>query len=623
MPPPLHQAREVLRRHFGYPDFRGGQGDAIQGVLEGRDVLVLMPTGGGKSLCYQVPAQLLPGPTLVVSPLISLMKDQVDALEARGLPATYVNSTLSAGDVEARLEAVAAGRVKLLYVAPERFASRRFRERLSTFGVSLLAVDEAHCIAQWGHDFRPSYLTLGAVRDELRCPTIALTATATPEVRREIVDQLRIRDPVVVVRGFDRPNLSWHVLHAPDPATKDRLLLELLRRRFSAAALAGSGRASAANWAGATNGGAVGGGTARGTMVGTASGSTGDVDPGVGIVYASTRRTVDALTDLLNRRGVEAAGYHAGITGEERNRLQDAFMEGAVRVVVATNAFGMGVDKPDVRLVVHYQIPGSLEGYYQEAGRAGRDGNPSDCVLIYAPRDRFTHEFLIDQAHPTLDVVTSVYAGALAAADRDGLCLTAAIESEAQGAGQLDSALRILEGAGVVERVRPPRSGPRVRLLATPARIRRELSDERRRPERELLRRLWSVAGERALYTGVTLTPAQVEEAGLVADEARVSVAALRDACFLEWEDGIARDAVRVLVATSPRRLPIDRAALHANRARELSKLQETIGYATCKGCRRGYVLRYFGDPDAMDACGQCDNCLGEEERILPTEAWP
>ncbi|MBV9772595.1 MAG: ATP-dependent DNA helicase RecQ, partial [Gemmatimonadetes bacterium] len=322
--PTLERAREVLHRYWGYADFRPGQDQAVSNVLSGGDSLTIMPTGGGKSLCYQVPAMMLPGLTIVVSPLISLMKDQVDALDARGLPATFLNSTLSGGEMAARLNGAERGEYKLLYIAPERFDSESFQDRLARLDVSLLAVDEAHCVSEWGHDFRPSYLRLGRVREALGNPPIAaLTATATEEVRRDIVRQLGLHRPETLVAGFDRRNLNWHVLRAKNDSEKDRLLLRLLRGR-----------------------------------------------EGSSIVYAATRKNVDALTSLLNGVGVRAVGYHAGIPDAERKRIQEAFMTGEVPTVVATNAFGMGIDKSDVRIVVHYNMPGNLEAYYQEAGRA-------------------------------------------------------------------------------------------------------------------------------------------------------------------------------------------------------------------------------------------------------------
>ena len=374
--PGLDDARATLRRYFGYPDFRGAQADAVEAVLQGRDVLVLMPTGGGKSLCFQVPALLLPGPTVVVSPLISLMQDQVDALERRGIPATFINSTLPTAEREARLARVERGELRLLYVAPERFDVPGFPERLRAARVSLLAVDEAHCISQWGHDFRPAYLRLGRVRAVLGCPVIALTATATPGVRRDITTELRLNDPLLLARGFDRPNLAWYVVAADGPLDKDRKLLTLLRR-------------------------------ARGD--------------GVSLVYAATRRKADTLADMLNQAGVPASAYHAGVPSHERRRLQEAFIAGTAGVVVATNAFGMGIDKPDVRLVVHYDVSPSLEAYYQEGGRAGRDGAPARCVLLHAPSDRLTHMFLLDQSLPARSVVQAAWRAIRLLAGGDGI----------------------------------------------------------------------------------------------------------------------------------------------------------------------------------------------------------
>ncbi|HET6764011.1 MAG TPA: RecQ family ATP-dependent DNA helicase [Longimicrobiaceae bacterium] len=566
----LADARAVLHRYWGYDDFRPGQDQAVFNVLSGGDSLTVMPTGGGKSICYQVPATLLPGVTLVVSPLISLMKDQVDALEAVGLPATFVNSSLPSGEMYARLEAAERGDVKLLYVAPERFDSESFARRLSRLTVSLLAVDEAHCVSEWGHDFRPSYLRLGAVREMLGNPPIAaLTATATPEVRRDIIRQLRLHDPAELVTGFDRRNLVWHVLQAKNDSEKDRLLGRLLRGREGSA-----------------------------------------------IVYASTRKNVDALTSHLTALGVKAVGYHAGLADPERKRVQEAFMSGEGPVVVATNAFGMGIDKGDVRIVVHYNLPGNLEAYYQEAGRAGRDRGPADCVLLHAYQDRFTHEFFIDQSHPSRRAVEEVLAGLRRGCDASGIFSLplsdfARTLREVKGDRQVASALRILETAGIVKTVLPGASPLRVRLLATPDRIKRELDAGGRTAEVVLLRALWRAAGGEAVYAGAEIDWWDLAEAAGSRQRAGVMLQALQAEGFVEWSSA-SGDGIWVLDRTTPpAKLPIPWKTLEEKRAREARKLQKMQGYAYEEGCRRGYVLRYFGDPAAMDDCGACDNCLG------------
>ncbi|MBE0609830.1 MAG: RecQ family ATP-dependent DNA helicase [Dehalococcoidia bacterium] len=361
----LTSARRVLRDVFGYSEFRPGQAEVISAVLQGRDTLAVMPTGGGKSVCYQVPALLEnEGITLVVSPLLALMKDQVDALHAMGVAAAAINSSIPIEDQRRTLAEAAEGRLQLLYVAPERFGNGSFVAALRGIRVALLAIDEAHCISQWGHDFRPSYRELGGVRQQVgNPPIVALTATADPRVREDILLRLQLRDPVVHVAGFDRPNLRFEVQRVSSLKEKSQAIADELRALKQESA----------------------------------------------IVYCGTRKRVEEVTDFLQRSGVKCARYHAGMEDNDRKRIQDAFARDTLRVIVATNAFGMGIDKPDVRMVIHHDMPDSLESYYQEAGRAGRDGEPARCILYYSPRDRSLREFFIEMAHPEAARVVEVY----------------------------------------------------------------------------------------------------------------------------------------------------------------------------------------------------------------------
>jgi len=352
----------VLRDRFGFEEFRPAQKQVIDKVMAGQNALAVMPTGSGKSLCYQLPALTLPGLTLVVSPLIALMKDQVDQLSQLGLPATFINSTVSRDLQRNRLEQAISGRIKLLYIAPERFQSDEFRAGLARTRISLFAVDEAHCISLWGHDFRPDYLKLRhAIRDFQSPPVLALTATATPAVRVDILKQLGIEHAAQIVSGFDRKNLYLEVREVGTNVEKIRAIIELAR------------------WA------------------------------PVGIVYAGTRKNVDEIHGNLRRAGVETAAYHAGLAQADRKAVQERFMSASECVIVATNAFGMGIDRSQVRFVVHADIPDSVEAYYQEIGRAGRDGQPARCLLLFNYADKWIPEFLIDSSHPPAEILKYVF----------------------------------------------------------------------------------------------------------------------------------------------------------------------------------------------------------------------
>ncbi|NCQ16118.1 ATP-dependent DNA helicase RecQ, partial [Candidatus Falkowbacteria bacterium] len=399
----------LLKIHYGFNSFRPGQEKVIDNILAGESTVVIMPTGGGKSLCYQLPALVLDGVTLVISPLIALMKDQVDGLHKIGVPATFINSSISSAETMARLEAVKAGQYKLLYVAPERFYSTEFMIALREIKVSLFAIDEAHCISQWGHNFRPSYIKLKGAIEYLGNPTVAaFTATATLEVREDIIKQLGLVNPKLVITGFARPNLQFGVINTQD-SRKPQFVLDAIS----------------------------------------------SVPDGSGIIYVGTRSRADELLQTLLGNNIEAVSYHAGMEAADRQWVQENFMKGKAKVIVATNAFGLGIDKRDIRFVIHYDMPGTIEAYYQEAGRAGRDGQQSFCLLLYSPRDRYLQEFFIKGDNPPPEMVLEIYE-ILKSYDTDTVMITYAEIAESLSDKlpemAVGTAIKILEREGYVTR---------------------------------------------------------------------------------------------------------------------------------------------------------------------------
>lgn len=448
---PVMSPREALRQFFGFDEFLDGQETVIEAIVAGQDGLVVMPTGGGKSLCYQLPALCLPGVTLVVSPLIALMKDQVDALVARGVAATMINSTLTWEEQKQRLAALRRGEWKLVYVAPERFRAESFVQALAGVEVALVAVDEAHCLSQWGHDFRPDYLRLGRALEALGRPQcVALTATATPIVRADIVNVLALRDHFEQVRGFSRPNLALTITATENATAKDERLRAVIAAHRT------------------------------------------------GIVYCATRKKVEAVAETLASWGLRCVAYHGGMTDQEREQAQEVFIRRRADVAVATNAFGMGIDRSDVRFVLHYEIPGSVEAYYQEAGRAGRDGESAYCELLFNYADTRTQEFFVEGANPTMAVMRAVYQFLLNQPDEQHEVYRTLDEiakgAEIKNPMAVGSALAALGRAGYVQRFDVPGKRLRGTRLLRPDVFARGLQldeaaiEEKERRDREKLK---------------------------------------------------------------------------------------------------------------------------------------
>ncbi len=559
------QLLPLLEKHYGFSSFRRGQEEAIESVLEKRDTLVIMPTGGGKSLCYQLPSVALTGITLVVSPLIALMKDQVDSLQKVGISATLINSTISPDEANQRLEEAAAGVYKILYIAPERFYNSQFTTKLHTLKVNLFAIDEAHCISQWGHDFRPSYRRLGdAIEACGRPPVIALTATATPEVREDIIAQLSLKNPLQIVTGFARPNLQFGVVETTD-AQKPRIVLDVIQ----------------------------------------------SLEGGTGIVYVGTRAKADGLLEYLLSEGIEAVGYHAGMQNEERKWVQENFMNGTAQVIVATNAFGMGIDKKDIRFVIHYDLPGTVEAYYQEAGRAGRDGQQSVCMLLYHPRDRYLREFFIRGDNPTPELIRDVYRYLLKF-ETPNVLVTYADIKEATGDDSpemaIGTAVKVLEQAGLIRRAREKSGQAFIKLTKSIDEVLKEFSS-RSGKQRELFEKFFAkFSNELGLGLEINLEDA----ASIINSNKEILVRILKKlmkAEVLEYRPPFRGTEIEILKQADPLDIELDTKALKVKAARAYGKLDQMEEYVFTQNCRQRYLLEYFGD-DELKRCERCDICL-------------
>ena len=585
-------ALAALRGVWRFEAFRPGQAEAVAAVLAGRDALAVLPTGGGKSLTYQVPA-VVAGPeravVLVVSPLVALMRDQVGALARRGVPAAMAHAGLSPREADQLWTDAEFGRYRLVYLTPERLATDLFRARAPRLPVALLAVDEAHCVSEWGHDFRPAYRRIHEARgllsdaDGAPAPVLAVTATATPDVRRDIAEQLGLRDPAVVVRGFDRPNLVWSVTHTAD---KERCAAALLRETLG-------------------------------------TGSTG----GAGLVYAGTRAATEAWAARLANAGVRAEAYHAGLAPDARTAVQQRWLSGKTPVLAATSAFGMGIDKPDVRAVVHVALPPTLEAYYQEAGRAGRDGAPAQVALLVAPDDGRVPQRMAETSHPTGPDVQAVYRAA-------GSLAQIAVGSAPDGPVTLDAA-RIAAVAGLplptvrAAVARLAEAGvwtattaetPLVRVAGGPDALRAFAADATPAVAAFVDALLRALPPE-AFAAWTPLPLARVaERAGLPHARVLAGLAYLAERGLADVQASGAGTLRLTWAGARTASATIDGPALARSRKRALARLGEVVAYASGVGCRRQHLLAHFGEP-APPRCGRCDVCLGAHRPAAVTPA--
>ncbi len=548
---------KILQQRFNLPAFRKGQREIIDAILAGEDVLGIMPTGGGKSICYQIPALIFDNVSIVISPLIALMKDQVDALRVLKIPATFINSTLNIDEAQQRIDDVRRGHYKLLYIAPERFYSAAFMKLISQIKVSFVAIDEAHCISQWGHDFRPSYLKLKTIINYIGNPPVAaFTATATKEVREDILKQLDRPSAKIFISGFDRPNLKYFAAVLSNEE-KNKEMLRILP---------------------------------------TIKGS--------GIVYVSTQRAVDDISEMLNEMGIKAIGYHGGMDKVKRHQAQDKWLNNDAPVIVATNAFGMGIDKFDVRFVLHYNMPGSLEAYYQEAGRAGRDGKISYCILFYNYQDRKLQEFFIENNYPPQAVLEEVY-NFLFDLEREDIYLTYREIGEACSANEMSvaSAVKLFEQYGILQRMNRQTVTFQVDFNIDEKRALKKVA--RADIQKRIVSWLLPYDGEPVplenLLNAEKITHEQFSNA----------IREIEHKGILIYTPPFRGRGIKITSKRVPwDKIGIDFKIYEERMQRQYEKLDQLEKYIEKRICRRKYLLAYFGEKYPKNNCRACDVCL-------------
>jgi ATP-dependent DNA helicase RecQ len=571
--PTLDNPLKILQEFFGYDNFRTGQLEIIEAVIKYNNVLVVLPTGAGKSICYQIPALLSENFSIVISPLIALMKDQVDGLNRKREVAAFINSTMTYSETENVLNKIALGSIKLLYLAPEKAESLKFAERIKELKPKNLFVDEAHCISEWGHNFRPSYLKIKEFIDHIGVKKVSgFTATATPEVREDIVLQLDFKDAKIFVRGFERENLHIRVLHSKKKKEK---CLELLK----------------------------------------------DIN-GPAIIYTTSRKKTEEVAEFLNLKGIHCNYYHAGLTAPERRRVQEEFIQGRTEIIAATNAFGMGIDKADIRLIIHYNTPGSIESYYQEIGRAGRDGKDSFCYLLHDESDMAIQNFFISNSHPNKDLIHKIYK---AVCDYNRVAVGSSIDKELivdreyiskyagveVSSGLLHSALKYLYNSGYIRQVSEYDKKDSIQILFSKEKLKQFVQESSYQELANILFSLLREYGSSILNQPIKISASHLANKLLIPEQIFLdSMNVLDNMGIISFNQAISKETV---ILTTQRvdaeKLILNYKLINESYLNSQRKLDKMLEFVFTNECRFKNVLNYFGENVTDYRCGKCDNC--------------
>ncbi len=568
----------ALKEYFGYDSFRTAQEEIIKSILDDKQVVAVLPTGAGKSLCYQLPALISDNFSIVISPLIALMKDQVDNLNKEKEVAAFINSTMTYTEAEEVLNKISYGQIKLLYVAPERLENKKFADKLNNLNPNYLFVDEAHCISEWGHNFRPSYTKIKEFIDYCSIKKIsAFTATATPEVVQDIIEQLQLKEPAIYVRGFERENLHLNVEIDVNKNAKTYELLFNIK--------------------------------------------------GPAIVYTSSRKKAEEISQYLLMKGINCAYYHAGLSSIERRKVQDDFINGRLRVIAATNAFGMGIDKKDIRLIIHYNTPGSIENYYQEIGRAGRDGKESYIYLLHEDNDIQIQNYFISTSHPTKDLIQKIYNAindfnqvAVGSMPENELIIDNEYISNYAGQqvtrGLLHASLKYLEGAGYIRRVSEFEKKDTIRIIADKSKLKTFIKRTSNEELKNILLVLVREYSNQIFTEQVKVSiPDFASKLGLSEEAMHELLVTLDNLGLILFRPSIDKETV---ILTAPRtetdRLILNYKKLNESYLNAARKLDKMIDFVYTKECRFRYILNYFGENLNNYVCGKCDNCTTSEK---------